>query len=72
MVVHESVDESPFTMEAGAALNVHVGAFGGGGFTVMSTEQCTEPPAPVAVSTYVSFAAGATLCEPFVATAPIP
>ena len=33
VVVHERTDEAPVTIEAGAAISVHVGAAGGGGIT---------------------------------------
>lgn len=53
-VVHESVDVPPWSTDEGDAESVQVGAEGGGGLTVMSVEQCTVPPAPVAVSVYVT------------------
>ena len=52
VVVHESVEALPETIEVGLAESVQVGAEGGGGgvVTVIVAEQCTEPPGPVAES----------------------
>ena len=51
VVLHESVEALPETIEVGLAESVQVGADGGGGVVVTVTvaEQCTVPPEPVAV-----------------------
>ena len=48
VVVHESVEEPPASIEVGEALSVQVGG-GGGGIIVIVAAQVTTPPGPLAV-----------------------
>lgn len=76
VVVHESAEAPPASMEEGLPESVQVGAGGGGGSVVTDTlaGHVTEPPAPVAVSVYAVVERGDTEFEPAPTgvTAPIP
>jgi len=71
VVCHVSVVDWPLTITVGFAVIEAVGA-SGEVFTVTAALACAVPPAPFAVSLYVTEEAGVTCCEPLAETAPSP